>query len=579
MGTVVQTGETEMTNEQNEIITTIEKMLEMVKSGELPLDMCPISNFRTVYYCALCYANDIKLAEQIAEEYCTVLQSLAANGARTEFCMMLEIMIKSMKYEYEKRSYYEKQNKILADKLEEMQNGTSVFDEILQCYEKNGINEKFLEDHTYQSLVSVKEKGSIELFKEISAKVYETALNCIRKKQVKKIVFLLKDSAEWSCEELYKRFNETSGYEVCVAVAPFFAGSQQAVSKMYLDTVQYFRERKIDTVEMYDIQKNRYKSWEEIGMPDIVFHLNPHYKAFAESSNICNFPLSILNVYIPYGIMIYGNVRQQYNQLSHMLYWKIFCETPLHKEMASKYADIGDINVVCSGYVKMDTFFDTYLQEKRKIWKISPRADEKKIKKIIYAPHWSIKDAVTGFGNFDKIYKSLYEYVKENETSTSWVFRPHPMLRVGAVQQGIFKSEEEYEEYLEMWRQLPNAQVIENGMYTDIFESSDAMILDSISFLGEYIYMHKPMLFLTRDRNTFNDFGKELVRVLYKTDGGNLEGIKNFVEKNVIGNEDPMKERREEFFEKYMDYRNQNGMLASEYIKQYIDCLTEGDKE
>ena len=568
-----------MTNEQNEIITTIEKMLEMVKSGELPLDMCPISNFRTVYYCALCYANDIKLAEQIAEEYCTVLQSLAANGARTEFCMMLEIMIKSMKYEYEKRSYYEKQNKILADKLEEMQNGTSVFDEILQCYEKNGINEKFLEDHTYQSLVSVKEKGSIELFKEISAKVYETALNCIRKKQVKKIVFLLKDSAEWSCEELYKRFNETSGYEVCVAVAPFFAGSQQAVSKMYLDTVQYFRERKIDTVEMYDIQKNRYKSWEEIGMPDIVFHLNPHYKAFAESSNICNFPLSILNVYIPYGIMIYGNVRQQYNQLSHMLYWKIFCETPLHKEMASKYADIGDINVVCSGYVKMDTFFDTCLQEKRKIWKISPRADEKKIKKIIYAPHWSIKYAVTGFGNFDKIYKSLYEYVKENETSTSWVFRPHPMLRVGAVQQGIFKSEEEYEEYLEMWRQLPNAQVIENGMYTDIFESSDAMILDSISFLGEYIYMHKPMLFLTRDRNTFNDFGKELVRVLYKTDGGNLEGIKNFVEKNVIGNEDPMKERREEFFEKYMDYRNQNGMLASEYIKQYIDCLTEGDKE
>ena len=41
--------------------------------------------------------------------------------------MMLELMIKSMKYEYEKRSYYEKQNKILADKLEEMQNGTICF--------------------------------------------------------------------------------------------------------------------------------------------------------------------------------------------------------------------------------------------------------------------------------------------------------------------------------------------------------------------------------------------------------------------------------------------------------------------
>ena len=55
MGTVVQTGETEMTNEQNEIITTIEKMLEMVKSGELPL-ICVqyrISGQYTIVHCVM----------------------------------------------------------------------------------------------------------------------------------------------------------------------------------------------------------------------------------------------------------------------------------------------------------------------------------------------------------------------------------------------------------------------------------------------------------------------------------------------------------------------------------------------
>ena len=86
----------------------------------------------------------------------------------------------------------------------------------------------------------------------------------------------------------------------------------------------------------------------------------------------------------------------------------------------------------------------------------------------------------------------IYEYVKNNTKTTSWVFRPHPMLRAGAVQQGVFKSEEEYDNYLEMWNELPNAQVIEGGMYVDIFETSDAMILDSVSFLAEYLYMHKP---------------------------------------------------------------------------------------
>ena len=97
------------------------------------------------------------------------------------------------------------------------------------------------------------------------------------------------------------------------------------------------------------------------------------------------------------------------------------------------------------------------------------------------------------------------------------------------------------------------------------------MILDSISFLGEYLYVHKPMLFLTRERNTFNDFGSELAKILYTADGGDFNAIKRFVENTVIQNDDYMLKEREAFFEKYLDYYKINGMPASEYIYEYID--------
>ena len=89
------------------------------------------------------------------------------------------------------------------------------------------------------------------------------------------------------------------------------------------------------------------------------------------------------------------------------------------------------------------------------------------------------------------------------------------------------------------------------------------------------------MLFLTRDRNTFNDFGKELVKVLYKVDGGDFDGIRRFIETVVMRNQDTMQKQREDFFEKYLDYEKRNGMLASEYVYQYIDkqVHTRGENE
>ena len=44
-----------------------------------------------------------------------------------------------------------------------------------------------------------------------------------------------------------------------------------------------------------------------------------------------------------------------------------------------------------------------------------------------------------------------------------------------------------------MWNALPNAKVVEEESYLDIFATSDGMIMDSASFIGEYLYVNKPL--------------------------------------------------------------------------------------
>ena len=560
-----------MTEKQKQTVDTIKQIALMIEQGKMSLEMCPVSDLKTVLYCVLDYKDNMDITKQVVEQYCELLEKTISNAQISDCCKLLMIMAHYISYELEKNAIYKEEYSQVVQELQNIKNKNHLYDEIIDCYKQNKIDEGFINEHTYQSLVAIKEKGNIELFKKVSKEIHDLQIENIKLKENKKIVFFLKDSAEWSCEELYKKYAANPKYNVEIVVAPFFVGTEKTIYDTYFNTINYFKDCGYNTIGIYDVYQGRYKSWREIGIPDIVIHLNPHYTAFRQTGSICNFPLSILNVYIPYGFMIYGNTEHQFNQLSHMLYWKIFCESVIHKEMAKKYSDIGDMNVVNSGYVKMDSFYLDNKIEYRKIWKISGNADEKNVKRIIYAPHWSVKDAFTGFGNFDKIYNEIYNYAKENQATTSWVFRPHPMLRAGVVQQGVFNDEHEYDKYLDMWNKLPNAQVIEGGTYIDIFKSSDAMILDSVSFMAEYLYLHKPMLFLTRERNTFNDFGNALVEVLYKTEGGNFEGIKEFIENVVIDEKDFMKKQRECFFENYLDYYKINGLYASDYIFNYIN--------
>lgn len=291
---------------------------------------------------------------------------------------------------------------------------------------------------------------------------------------------------------------------------------------------------------------------------DIIFFTTPYLSAleFFSSKEI---PLSTLVCYIPYGFYLADIQDTQFNLFIHNICWKNYISSSYYLEMADKYCDVKRHGMVYSGYPKMDALLDG--PGNIGGWKIPDRKGSN-YKKIIYAPHHSINE-VPYFSTFDKNYEFFLEYAKSHADSTSWIIKPHPLLGASTVKNGVFADLEGYYNYLKEWDDLSNARVVE-GEYAEWFLSSDCMILDSVSFLAEYLYTGKPLLFLDRSSGGFNEFGSLILDCLYKVDGDDYEGIDSFLHNFM--DDDVKAGERKEIFNRYLNYREENGVPASEYI-------------
>ena len=98
----------------------------------------------------------------------------------------------------------------------------------------------------------------------------------------------------------------------------------------------------------------------------------------------------------------------------------------------------------------------------------------------------------------------------KNHPQYEFLIKPHPVLKSKCEATG-FMTGEEYENYIEQWRELPNVNAYTLGNYYDVFKPSDILITDSSSFLGEYFVSGTPIVLLeSKRRMPFNDFGLEL---------------------------------------------------------------------
>ena len=411
---------------------------------------------------------------------------------------------------------------------------------------------------TYENFYGLSALLMMDSYNKLLNRVFGVTIERVRRQDRIKLGFLLYDASMWCGDLLYRLFEQNDRYEVTI----FLCMRQDMLDeKNFVEDfkrgVEQFRARGLNVVAVLDNDAPPPKQ-------DVMICLMPYFEIMPTYYQLENMTAETLTCYIPYGMHISGDARVPLSDYPIMtVAWKVFLDTQNTLDFYDNGCRFGLPRGFYSGYPRMDYFLTE--QPERFEWKEArPNST-----KIIYAPHWSIDNGIQ-YSTFHLNFKFMYEYAKAHP-KTSWVFKPHPNLAYSAVSSGLFRSPDEYNEYLQKWERLPNARVISGGYYQSIFATSDGMILDSGSFNAEYQYTHKPLLFLTRDTQQFTEIGGELMRVLYRADGRDHKAIAAFIENVLIKKKDSMAGARKQFFDTHFNYQRDNGMLASEYIFKAID--------
>lgn len=366
----------------------------------------------------------------------------------------------------------------------------------------------------------------------------------------------------WFFDNLYKKLEESNCFTPYVVVKPFLTMGKEAMIEYMNNTYDDLSKKGYRIIKTYNDETGEFLDIKTIINPDIVFYTKYWPPQFRQEYYINNF-MDKLTFYVPYAFDI-GRHNEVYtfdllNNVDRFLY-----NTPIHKEMAEKYMPNKGKNVYIVGSPKLDVFFNSnYVPTDP--WK----QQEKKKKRIIWAPHHEdkTKEDMYQFDAFYYICDFMIKMAEKYKEDIQIAFKPHPMLKPKLEYRW---GKEATEEYYNKWDTLSNGQ-LEEGDFTDLFITSDAMILDSVSFIAEYMAVNKPALFTVSktSRVLFNEFGEQAYKELYHTNPDSLEkDIESFITEVVINNKDVKQERRTNFINQYL--LPQNNKTATENIYDSI---------
>ncbi len=380
----------------------------------------------------------------------------------------------------------------------------------------------------------------------------------LRKKETIKVLFICQTPAMWKADSLYRAMLKHVRFEPEIYIVPPAACKTKAERGRQLISLRNF----------FDKKGYHYVEWindEGIAVSsrlpreyDILIYPQPwpysvpkvvDFKRHTDRWFICSeysFHLGIQNwAYNKW----YQNVALV-DCYENDTTWKHSCKEKYNRGM----------NSVVTGLPFMDEFSRT---EYKSPWKPQPTP----VKKIIWAPHWTIQENISSlpsYSNFLIMAEYMLHFAQKTEGKLQFVFKPHPWLKMHLYKHTGW-GQERTDAYYAAWENGNNTQ-LEEGDYVDLFMTSDAMVHDSCSFCCEYMLTGNPVLFMAkneeRQTSLFNKMGYDAFYAQYI--GKSLEDICVFIENNVLGEEDPLKKRREEVVEKYLT--PPRGLSAAENI-------------
>ncbi|MCS2602516.1 CDP-glycerol glycerophosphotransferase family protein [Bacteroides thetaiotaomicron] len=358
------------------------------------------------------------------------------------------------------------------------------------------------------------------------------------------VLFLVTDISMWKYDGLFKLLVKDSRFIPYIIPVLNPHDSLDLQEKHQKEMKDYFLTYKsYSFVEGYDFQKQ--EIFDPLKLtPDLIFYTQPYNQGYS----VCRIEhlwQNALFLYTPYAFWIEKG-SWGYNGLLHNIAWKLFYPTQIHLEHAQKYSWVKGVNVVVTGYPLADIFGDTRRKSKN-LWK----TQKKDLKKIIWAPHHSIlKDDTLDYSNFLNIAEDMLNIASKYKDYIQIAFKPHPHLKRKLYKMQGWGIEKTNQYYLK-WNELPNTILVE-GDYIDLFMTSDAMIHDCSSFSVEYLYVNKPVLYLTKNNHLdfLCNFGEMAFNMHYK--GSTVGDVEKFLKNVILDGCDSMKMQRNMFMIKYL---------------------------
>lgn len=356
--------------------------------------------------------------------------------------------------------------------------------------------------------------------------------------------------------DVCNEFEKDNRFECFAIIVPYTHDEKESMIAKYKIAYDYAASRCSNVLNGYDIELDKcvdYKNQFDLVFFEIEYDwIRPEFKTE-------NFKKSI-TYFIPYGPFLANNMEYHFSHKMLSLVHKIFPTSQNEIPMLKKYSNVFGVNV-CEqylGYPKNDKFFRNNAIED--VWKKAKNGQ----KRIIWAPHHTWDN----YSNFLLYYDFFLDYIQTNN-DIHIVFKPHPALKDSLVKVNLW-SEDQVESYYDKWKEAENGDIFEGDWY-NLFLKSDAMIMDSISFMMEYSMTSKPSCVLYRENKdgkrevSFNECGEILYDHLYHAK--NKFEIVNFMTM-IKDNKDVLKAFRNEYVKN--TFIPSNNELASYNIYKYI---------
>lgn len=363
-----------------------------------------------------------------------------------------------------------------------------------------------------------------------------------RKNEPLNVIFIVNDSSEWKYDSLFKRMSRDKDFNPVILLCPLITHySAEQAEDIYQRSYQTFTLRGYKVIKASETVTGENINMDNLS-PDIIFYSSLWTGYMHQKYNQYNLR-KYLKCYIDYG---YCSIADEwgYSSAFHGLMWRYFAECEDIKLLAVTAQPRELQNAVVTGY----PIYDEYESASGDTadWKNADR----KYKRVIWAPHHTIEghNGLLKFSTFLENAQPMLDYALAQK-DIQFVFKPHPLL-LQALYAHPKWGKEKADKYYQQWADGKNTSLV-TGTYMDLFKSSDAMIHDCGSFIVEYLYTQKPVLYLGNNREEqSNIVGIKAYRCHYH--GSTIGDIKKFVEEVVLNGNDDMKPIREKFYKEVL---------------------------